>query len=1077
MAEVARSAAAAATYAIVVGTTGNPYLAAAATAAVSHVLAPKIEDLQQNRVINGLKLNPVNNITPRNLIYGERIVGGVVFNRQVSSQTDYDSFVSSQTNQYLHQFIALTGHEISSFQGFYVNNQLVTTDSSDLVDDEKFRAPIITGGIDKTTEVIGAGVDGLGDYYINIGGLDPNTTYAFRGQTFTVEGYTIATWNTSQGLIGTGSFPPISDDGGLFEFIIFADFSSNENGHATVYIQRNFREIDLLYQRNSQGDLERINRRVFFQTNVSYTKAIRIIGNLGSATQTATYDNDILDSYPDLNQSNVFAAGNAYLFTTTRYHPDIFRGIPTFQAKVRGKIIYDTRTSTSSWSRNPAMILRDYLTDTFYGLKVPTTKIDDTTFNAAANVCDESVAIESGGSQDRYTCDLVLEMAGTDHRDNIESILATMAGTLVFTGGKYKLYAGAWNTPTLTIDESWLIGGVNIVPKISKRELFNTVKGIYVNTDQQDEYDEFPNVTSASYVTADNEDELIAEIQLLGVTDIERAQRLAKIYLQRHRYSETIVINCNYKALQLEAMDTVYFSNDILGYSSKSYRVTNLQINENGNGFLVTLQHEDSGVYTWTASEATIPTSGTSITPPTYNDVAKPGNPVISEDIYETSNGSGVKVKAIILFSESTDGFVNTYQVEYKLQTRGTFIILGRTQSTRFEIPDISAGVYDFRVKAINGLGYSSDYAQTTKEIIGLTAVPGDITDFSINVINNNAHLSWDQSTDLDVKIGGQIIVKHTPETATPSWSNSLQIIPAVAGKATSTVAPLITGTYLIKAQDSVGNVSQNAQTISATIPNMTKLNVVTTQTEDSSFTGTKTNMIVSGGLLTLDGDVLFDSSPGFFDDASGNFDSGFNTVSQTSGSYEFSNYIDLGKVVTSRASISIDWVITEPGNNFDDYDGLFDSATGYFDGTQQDPINVIPYIRKTDDDPSGSPTWSSWQRFYIGDFTCRAYEFKIDIESQKNNFNLEISALSATVDMPDVVDSGSLTTSASSATTVNFNQTFYAAPDVTGTIVNGATGDYITIASITATSFSVSVKDSSNNFIAKDVIWMSKGY
>ena len=79
---------------------------------------------------------------------------------------------------------------------------------------------------------------------------------------------------------------------------------------------------------------------------------------------------------------------------------------------------------------------------------------------------------------------------------------------------------------------------------------------------------------------------------------------------------------------------------------------------------------------------------------------------------------------------------------------------------------------------------------------------------------------------------------------------------------------------------------------------------------------------------------------------------------------------------------------------------------------------------------------------------------------------------------MPDVVDSGSVTTLTSGAKTVNFNVDYYNSnPTVTGTIVNGSSGDHVIISNVTATSYDVEVKNSSNNNISKTVAWISKGF
>ena len=67
-------------------------------------------------------------------------------------------------------------------------------------------------------------------------------------------------------------------------------------------------------------------------------------------------------------------------------------GIPPLAFVIKGKKVYDPRTSSTAWSDNPALCVRDYITDTTYGLKATSDEVLDTTalggFSAAANTCE-----------------------------------------------------------------------------------------------------------------------------------------------------------------------------------------------------------------------------------------------------------------------------------------------------------------------------------------------------------------------------------------------------------------------------------------------------------------------------------------------------------------------------------------------------------------------------------------------------------------------------------------------------------------------------------------------------------------
>ena len=84
--------------------------------------------------------------------------------------------------------------------------------------------------------------------------------------------------------------------------------------------------------------------------------------------------------------SNHRLRGTAYLYVKLEFDQDAFpSGLPTITADVKGVKVYDPRTSTTAWSDNPALCIRDYLTNERYGRGIPASQIDDTSFTASAN--------------------------------------------------------------------------------------------------------------------------------------------------------------------------------------------------------------------------------------------------------------------------------------------------------------------------------------------------------------------------------------------------------------------------------------------------------------------------------------------------------------------------------------------------------------------------------------------------------------------------------------------------------------------------------------------------------------------
>ena len=111
------------------------------------------------------------------------------------------------------------------------------------------------------------------------------------------------------------------------------------------------------------------------------------------------------------------------------------QGLPNISAKVKGRKIYDPRTTTTVWSENPALVIRDYLTDTVYGLGATAAEIDDASFIAAANVCEESVTLIWRRHARRYTFNGVVDTQNTP-RSNLEQMLTALNGSLYYSNGQ-----------------------------------------------------------------------------------------------------------------------------------------------------------------------------------------------------------------------------------------------------------------------------------------------------------------------------------------------------------------------------------------------------------------------------------------------------------------------------------------------------------------------------------------------------------------------------------------------------------------------------------------------------------------
>lgn len=120
---------------------------------------------------------------------------------------------------------------------------------------------------------------------------------------------------------------------------------------------------------------------------------VRITTHLGTDNQSA--DSDAVSELSEWTNDHKLS-GIAYAHIRFERVPagdptGAYEGrLPQLTARIKGKPVYDPRDGSTAYSENPALCLRDYLTNDRYGLKIPTSRIDDTVFGTAADACEEN---------------------------------------------------------------------------------------------------------------------------------------------------------------------------------------------------------------------------------------------------------------------------------------------------------------------------------------------------------------------------------------------------------------------------------------------------------------------------------------------------------------------------------------------------------------------------------------------------------------------------------------------------------------------------------------------------------------
>jgi len=826
--------------------------------------------------------------------------------------------------------------------------------------------------------------------------------------------------------------------------------------------------------------------RLFPSSGNEYEGKARIKKHLGADSQLA--DADLVS---DIGQwtANHRLRGIAYVYVRLSFDSDVYpNGVPNISFEVEGKKVFDPRTSATAFSSNPALCIRDYLLDDNYGLDADATEINDTNFQSVANTCDEDVSLTSG-TEDRFTMNGSFELQQSP-KTIIENMLSTMAGHLIYSNGQFKLRPAIYSTPTVTLSEEHFLSGITLNTRISKKELFNAVKGLYAEPANNYQPQDYPILTSSTFETEDNSERTFGEFNFPFTTSSTTVQRLAKIQLQKARQQISFTSTFNLNAFQLDIGDTVQITNSRLGFSGKTFELTGWQFSMNAGDEApipvidAEFRETASAVYDFSTSDYSSISSGKTTNLPTASTVSAPSGLTLTDELVQYNDGT-VIVKLVINFTAPTDNFSEIFEVEVKQLTDadGTsvtddFKLIGRGARTKFEFLNvIDKAQYQVRVRSVNIFGVKSSTITANRTIIGQIAPPSDVENFACNIVGKEAHLSFDPVPDLDLS---HYRINYSPLTSGAEWQNSIVLVKKLSRPGTSIVVPAKTGTYLIKAVDKLGNVSINATSVVTQITTIGEFTDLLTQNENPDFAGTTSDTVITtledgAKCIVLKGNQLFDDVTGNFDAITSTlFDGGENATVKSSGTYEFSQVVDAGAIVTTQITATLTQQVTDRARIFDFVSGDFDDQPSNFDGDANTQCSSELQIAVSND----NVTFSTFQDFTIGDYSGRFFKFRVLMQSDNNTATPIVTAVGVTLQLEAFTVSENDVVSGTGTKSITYTKAFNLLDSIaiTLSVQDMASGDKYAITSKSKTGFNIAFQNTGGTGISRTFDYVAKG-
>lgn len=523
-------------------------------------------------------------------------------------------------------------------------------------------------------------------------------------------------------------------------------FNIGESSFDTLYI--NGQEVDDLELLETQtGGIKKYNVKSFIddetgQSSGLYDGYITVWVKDRNCTEASYFEDLVSATTNEVDSGNEWTSNHQLrnhtsIYVQFKYDQDVFpTGVPTITANLEGIRCLDTRTASPTYTTtNPAMVLREYLTNDYFGCGIPSSMIDDASFETAADYCDAVSIYALNYTSDsadnwflrqstlwnifanailnkRFTVNGILTTRDT-HRTNLEILCNSFLGQLVYNEGKFRLRMPFEQDKDaageVSFDESDFRSGLSVATRYSRDALFNTVKGTFSGPETGYQPTDYPSVVDSTLLADDGYEKSI-NLNFPLTQSSKQIHNLARVQMLRMR--EQIQVSCrlSLKALQLSIGDTLKLNSERFGWTNKRFEVLtwDLVIEEDGRVEVEVTLKEYTSVW-----------NGLTFVDP---DVLEANNtnlgsqfsvPQISMDnlypyvIGELNKDGTALISALFSWSltSGSSADVAYYDFEWSVDNGTTYNSI-RISSTNFKLSNLISGIaLYYKITPVNQLG------------------------------------------------------------------------------------------------------------------------------------------------------------------------------------------------------------------------------------------------------------------------------------------------------------------------------------------------------------------------------------
>ncbi|MFP2768021.1 host specificity protein J [Oceanisphaera sp. KMM 10153] len=482
-----------------------------------------------------------------------------------------------------------------------------------------------------------------------------------------------------------------------------------------------------------------------------------------------------------------------------------------------------------------------------------------------------------------------------------------------------------------------------------------------------------------------------------------------------------------------------------------------------GGTYAITAMAHNPGKYAAVEQGLALPEPDTSLLP--TGELPPPLDITLEEYLYQA--GPMVRSGATISVQLPMDPRISATEVEVWRPADSGYASLGYISGSSVDISDTLPGEYKIRARTISVVSRSA-WREQSFSLLGLMAPPTDVADLQLVVNSGQLLLNWPPVTDLDLS---HYRLKYSADPAA-TWASAQDIAPYIAAGTTSITLPARNGAWLIKAVDASGNESLLARRAELSSAELVNANVVEL-VDEPNWPGTPDSVYALDGELRLmdAGNIAGWSSLA----AVPLLSYGADSVSPE-GYYYADEVVDLGHVYPCRLAVTLSAMGVDLLNTLSTWASLSD--VDQLDASDVSQWDIRAELSISHTAAAAAPAdWGDWQPLTIGEYTGRAFRFRLRLRSFAASVTPAVSAMAITVDMPDRVADGQDLVCPPQGLRVSFAPPFMARPSLAVDAQGLLSGERKVITNITDTGFDLQFLDEQGAGVSRTFDYLAKGY